>query len=97
MADEEAEQQRLADEETEKQRLAAEEVEHQRLADEETKQNKCIRIRSRSKQGFRRAGIQFTNDFQDIDLDELSDDQQSILSQELLRKEHSNLIVEKSE
>lgn len=59
------------------------------------KKNKdAVRIKSKSKTGFRRAGIQFTPEFQDIDVDELSDEQKNLLEQELSLEKQSNLIIE---
>lgn len=58
------------------------------------KSNDVIRIKSKSKMGFRRAGIQFTPEFQDIDVDALTDKQKNLLEQELSLEKNANLIIE---
>ncbi|NVK42115.1 MAG: hypothetical protein HWE39_12815 [Oceanospirillaceae bacterium] len=56
---------------------------------------KTAHIKSRFDEGFRRAGIHFTKEAQEVDLTQLSEGQRQILEQEINLGASSSLIVEK--
>lgn len=55
---------------------------------------KTVQVKAKHKNGFRRAGIKFTHDFQEVDVSRLTDEHRKNLQREINLGSASNLIVE---